>query len=895
MRRSLLAPTAWLLAASVAVAFPQASLGVGPLQPTTYGSPSGTCTLAVDPTTRLGAGAADCRVVNADGVAWERRLPFTLRGACIDDDGYAAGYGYDQGWNGVTPNGQFLIAVLSPSGDVLARHDWPMQSGRGIHSAPVPRVRELVHDAQRRNVLVRVEDEDREGAFESWRVVDLQSGALVESIRPEQRADWNGGRPGSIVDVALLPGTGCYAVCWRFAVDGVSSACADMRLSVVDSAGRTQAELDFPGELGNVGYSLWRTIWTRGTLRIATSEGRFDLWLPSSRALAHLRFVREAPHSTGKLELLGRAPFTPDAGTGAPPGPQPVAARLELALVAETELDAFQSSEPGPIRDIAAIGIEGPGRLQIIRLEDRNIVRMDDRETGRFTSLVLDEDGHVLTERGFGPFEADQPWQWWSLGAGRWLTWPGPVLFDTRLGTAEALTSSGFRDVDGAVGMPGGGFVVLGDRAALFAGVGPALAAYDASGKQLWVVRPRSHAADDVAADSVGRIAVACPWSDVLELFGSDGSALASLDLAELWGRNPSYVARLECDLDGGFLVQESPSAPEVLQLAGDGSIRATIVPRAPDGSTDTKLARNLKVAADGRLWTTDGRALFRLGADGKADRVLGSERVVEVLGAPAQAVIDPLGRLAIRDGATRAVHVFDPHGSRLFAAAGLPGDFEGHSNEGDIAVDREGRLHLSTLVFEGGWLAFDAQGARLGPVDLGGWNQYVPYGVAFAPGTPSYWRIRTTWERQSAVRFELDGREITSIDRRPDRRWFESLQRLAVSPAGHVAVVEETPHSGAGAQLLLYEASGHPRAQIALPSDFDPHRVAHGGRWIALTSFAHADVLLVSDAEHSLHWLRPPTGWDAQRDGVIGFSPNGSELWLLHAAGLKLWRFALP
>lgn len=123
------------------------STGLGaPLQPETYRSPSGEWSLEVDPSSRCGAGAGNYLMTRAGEPIWAKRLEFTLRAVRIDEHGYAAGYAYDRGWNGVAPNGNFVLAVLSPSGEVLGQHAWPTQVGWGIHSSPEPWVRESILD-----------------------------------------------------------------------------------------------------------------------------------------------------------------------------------------------------------------------------------------------------------------------------------------------------------------------------------------------------------------------------------------------------------------------------------------------------------------------------------------------------------------------------------------------------------------------------------------------------------------------------------------------------------------------------------------------------------------------------------------------------------------------------
>lgn len=887
------ATAAWI-ASVVLAALPLQGVRPPPLQPATWRSPSGTWTLDVDPTSRLGAGESECRASRSGVEVWRRRLPFTLRGGSIDDLGRVAGYAYDKGWNGVGPDGNFVIAVLSPAGEVLARHETPMQSGRGIHGAPTPTVVGWIHDNTRERVLARLREEDRDGSIEAWQILDLSSGSRVDAFQPAKRADWDDGRRGSIVDVELLSDSGNFTVCWVFAADGIDPACPDMRVSVVDATGRTLARLDFLGAFDDVGRnasgeSMWRTIWGKGTLSGSSGDGCFEVWLPDPGERAQLLFAPGVDGSPARIDVLGRERFEP--ARPAVPGrePETVEEPLELALLAETALQVPRASEQSPIRDIAAFGIAGPGTLQI--------VRWDDRTSGGYTSLILDEEGRVLAERAFGPFGSERVQSWWSLGKGKWLVWPAAVRIDTRTGSKEPFHAGGFRNVTAAAGAPDGGFVVLGERGFLSSGLHPVLAAYDAAGVQRWSARTGRHDAADLAVDRAGRVAVVSPGADLLELFGTDGSAQRTVDLAQRWGHDPRYVHAIEADTEGGFVVVESPSDTHVLHLATDGSIRAKITPRSPEGSTDVQFPRYLRVAEDGRLWTSDGRALFRLGADGTADRRLGGVRDVDALDHPGTGAIDRVGRLAIRDDATRAVHVFDRHGARLFVAEARPEDFAGarSSREGEIASDFEGNLYVRSHALEAGWLGLDAEGRRLGAVDLGGRSMYVPYDVHFVPGVARYWRVVSRWEGDSAVLFDLERRDLLHIDRRPDRDWFWTLRKLSVAPSGAIAAVDGEHDSQTGEDLLLYEPGGDPLACIDLPTGFYTSQLAHGGGWIALASYAHDELLLVSASDRSPRWVRPPPDWSGRGARAVGFSPDGSELWLLNVAKLKLWRYALP
>ena len=77
--RHVLLP-ALLLATAPELAAAQ-RIGPPDLDPAEYASPSGSYVLRVDPTTRSGAGPADCRLARDGETVWAEPLPFTFRGA----------------------------------------------------------------------------------------------------------------------------------------------------------------------------------------------------------------------------------------------------------------------------------------------------------------------------------------------------------------------------------------------------------------------------------------------------------------------------------------------------------------------------------------------------------------------------------------------------------------------------------------------------------------------------------------------------------------------------------------------------------------------------------------------------------------------------------------------
>jgi hypothetical protein len=885
-------------------------LGPAPLQPATYRSPSGNWSLEVDPTSRLGSGPADYRAARGGDPVWSKHLPFTLREACIDDSGHVAGYGYDKGWNGTTPDGNFLIAVLTSSGEIAAHYEWPLGMSRALHGSPLPWVHAVVHDPEAGSVLFRLESEDEGHSFEQWRIVDLASGRWLDDYRPDVRAGFPPERRADVVNMVSVPGTGLYAISWRGSLQPEDLDAKDLSVTIARRDGATIANLDLPGELDvfsrSNGGDLWRTVRWKGTLMPARREATFFLWHPRSAQRVEYGLKPLSGDEQWLIEELAREPFEPASATTAEDPPNEA---IDLPLLDRVEMTARLSPAPGPIRDLVAFGFVGPGQLQA--------VRCDDGEKGVFTCLLLDEQGNVLLERQL----ADSPVSaWWPIDGGRWLvTRSANQIFksiDAMLVDASGVLHQdacpGFATVTAVSAAPNGGFVVLGNhyevRSAIAQGAGTAVASYDATGSRRWLAsldgEPKAPhsltSSDDVAVSRSGTVAVVDPWKDALGLIGDDGTFLERLELAELWDHDPSYPADIEPDGDSGFLVIENQDSPIVRRIGNDGRVRSSIVPLHPDGSKEDWITRHVRSAPDGRLWTTDGIALLRLSEDGRADLVLGQDRVVANLDHPWCAGIDPLGRIAIFDAGTRALHVFDASGQALQVDPSSPGDFEGAYGEGEILGAFDGSLYVRSSALEGGWLGFDAQGRRLGPIDLGGRTQYDCDDEAFAPAAGEYW-LHGAPNREVAVLRSAEKRVLARIDRRADRRWFERLEALAVAPSGRVAVLENLPWTAplecwsGGSAVAWFDGRGQPLGQAELSNTHTLRTVACSDEWIAAASYETGGIWLLATSSTRLKRFIPPADWNAGQGGAMGFSPDGRELWLVQPSERVLWRYGLP
>lgn len=177
------------IVASVWASLAWASEGPPPiLNPYRAASANGEWVLHVNPTDLLGRGPADYRMEHEGRVAWSNSLPFTLWEAAIAQDGRVAGYAYTHGWRGFSTDGhkagmgQFIVALLAPSGAVLRQHTVPREASRWLHTPPDPLATGLRIDEKRRHFTVRTADPDIRRRREKLTSYGLRNGRKLDAV-----------------------------------------------------------------------------------------------------------------------------------------------------------------------------------------------------------------------------------------------------------------------------------------------------------------------------------------------------------------------------------------------------------------------------------------------------------------------------------------------------------------------------------------------------------------------------------------------------------------------------------------------------------------------------------------------------------------------------------------
>jgi hypothetical protein len=119
--------------------------------PTTYASPSGTYSIFVNPSRPEGVGPATYRLTHAGKVVWSGEKPFTLKAACVTDDGIAAGYAED--------DKTATVIIFSDTGDVRARQEIPLSYG--TDDGPYPDLKGVAFDRDAGILLVTSNDQGK--------------------------------------------------------------------------------------------------------------------------------------------------------------------------------------------------------------------------------------------------------------------------------------------------------------------------------------------------------------------------------------------------------------------------------------------------------------------------------------------------------------------------------------------------------------------------------------------------------------------------------------------------------------------------------------------------------------------------------------------------------------
>jgi len=857
------------------------------LNPRAYVSPSGVFKLEVEPGTMYGQGEGMHRLTRQGKEVWSGKHPFTLWEAAVCDDGTVAGYAYSYGLEGFSPDrrldkgaGDLRVVIFSPDGRL--RLDEPTKRAFRIPDAPPsPMATGMFVNSQTGLFVVRVHGAYSAGAVESWWRYRLSTGKALDRIEPERPSL---AKESNVLFAETVAGTPLVLVQWWPRSPEFGGI-----FSLTDSDGEVVWTYEIPGDYmvpGNAGAKTeidW-SFRNRSAILSTREPSQFDLH--SVRVNKRITFtVKSGDRNSWRVNESLRVDYA------APKAPS-------LADVPETRLrhlgTIVLSTRPAssqPVRQIRCFDIDANGRIGFVRRED----------DGRDSFVLVGPDGAVSRElRLTGQDEGSISLAW--LSGNRWIAIGSGYgegararasFIESDTGTITSVQDFECPAVEATAGMRDGGFVVLAKKD-YGVTITPELMAFDHKGEILWSIGQDStqesklFSPDDVAVTSNGSVVVVDTIRKCVQVFDRGGRYRQTIDLEKAFGRPANYPTGIAAGRDGDIIVHDFSGVPPLWRLTVDGKVVGKMEPRYADKRT-FPLVAGVRSAPDGRLWTTDGDSLLRLGEAGTVDFVLGDKPDANRLGEIGHLAIDHRGLIYAVSRRTSAVHVFDRTGRPIRVVRPLPEDFEVNSNPDCLAVAGDGTLYLSGGVSSHAYLRFDPNGTR------SGWQKYTLDSVSeewcFKPGRQEKWVAGYT----DLFLVDGEGKIVHTIRKCPSGKWLERPGPLACASDGSVAVVAGR-HSMMGledASVNLFAGDGEPLRCIPLPCTGLAYCLAYDGKAVVVSFFSE---LLILGADGTSMKRFVPV--QERKEGPAWqpfLSPDGRELWLFAAGSSVIERYAMP
>ncbi len=636
------------------------------LDPKTYLSPSGGCTLYIDPSEPQGSGGATYRVKKGSQLLWEGKSPFTLWDARIADDGTVGGYAFSKGIDGL---GEFLVLLLDPAGKPLNEERAPRERSRYPDGPNTPQVNGLFLDPHNDRFVVRVADTDLNRGQEVWWCYSLRTGKKLPRFTPKQEHSKDG--PSiSLLHAEPVAGTPFILLHWWRVAFGKTTEQGAI-FTLIDQNGKTLWRKELPHDYNIPGNEkeeerLRYEIWREGAFLPARAPRTFTLWHCAKKQAVTYTI---AP-ATGAVQELGRTPFQ-----RTPPKPITFSApEVHPPLRDTLVLHAPAAGTPPPIRAILHPVPAGAGRLAFLRNEEPvALVVIRDQGTVVFTVPLK------AIPRLVGDSFAALLWR----GGNRFLVFvehenAADPERCTDVYQVDAETDSvtplwGFRvpRVRSLARTPEGGFVLLAS-VHWSSTITERLVAYGRQNKPLWT-KGTDYGSRDTDGPEVlfspeavtvlrdGTVAVLDVIRHTVQLYNARGGFRKLVQLDKAWKRKAEYPSDIYSTPDGGFVVQDFPSTPSVYWMSTSGQLLRTLTPRHPGAKPQDPLT--VFVDHDGHLWVNNTFSLFRLDTKGNADRRLGEAPRAEALREIIEMGIFDDGTILAADKRTNAVHVFDAKG----------------------------------------------------------------------------------------------------------------------------------------------------------------------------------------------------------------------------------------
>ncbi|MEL6107311.1 MAG: hypothetical protein AAFU85_14830 [Planctomycetota bacterium] len=799
------------------VASPAQFLDAVVLKPVTYSSRSKDFQLHIDPTDRHGCGGASYEMTRDGERVWASALPYTLVRVEVTDSGEVVGFAYSHGVEGFDSgdgSGDFRVVILDSSGKPRLNEATERSPSEFLHQYPNPIGRGLLLDQANDRVIFRIGDPDINRQSESWWIYELSTGKSLQRLRPRERmADAEHVR--ALVEAKLIEGTPLTLLrWWRFQhgdPQGRENYLIGAHFALVDENMDPVWERVLPRDYIIHGDEqaqdrLRDHVREHSVILQADGKAKFEIYEASKSERVTYRISDR--DGEWNVEQIERSPLEVEAylrrGTS-----KSVAKEITLSpLQSLGQIQLVTQSRKSPIRGLVDFTFDDRGRIAFIRgqtSEPDAFVLVDsggdlireiplnieaDSNTSGTSCSWISGDRFLLTQAEFGPEKKARGW---------WL--------DAAKQTLSPIAGFDSPPVERLVRFSDDGFVALARMRYKYT-LTESLCAFDGSGRQIWEIESGSGEGDaelfspeDIAVTADDQVAVLDNIRNTIQVFDRDGGFVRKIDLKQRWGRRPNYLSGIRA-LDDGWLIYDFDGSPAYVVADRQGREQRGFTPKLPSGRQLDE--SYYAIAPDGRLWATDGSAIFRLDQNGVVDRTLGTSPESGALANIAGSALGPNGQLYFVDSRSASVHVFDSSGKPKGVCVIDPADFRHELYDASLSVNDSGEVLLCVddISSSGRFVQFSGAGEQARSLKL----RLDTDSVHYQPGTDR--KLALTYE--TAVFLDSRNEVIREITRRPDGKWLIRPVRASFAPNGSFAIL----HFGA---VSLFEANGDPIRTIAI------------------------------------------------------------------------------
>ena len=793
-----------------------------PTDKKTIASPSGRFELTITPLSAWGAGQGSYVLKDAGQIVWQGKRDFFLRGAVVNDAGAVAGYSMNSslyGFSRGTARGdeKLFLWYLDPTGTENKLKEYVRHGMMHSTTKPYGGDPQLYAPANRAILPIL-------GSNEKFPIVDMTRGELLGTF------DFMKARPKGefprLYECKAIRGTDLTALAWEDN-DDLTICVTDLDAKALWSQKYKVADQS-TAERTRVAFAADASI-----ILPAAAEGHFAVHVGAER----IEYVVNASTKEGLISEVRRDGYDPSKIRMA-----------GLTSLHEVKLDLtktikFQSASPGAaskINNVWGLITAGPDRFAYLENSDKS----------QFLVLV-DTKGNVLKRQNIKPSLLPDEESFWSgpywMGGDNFLFSKGSPKFtiiDLNAGKAHDFGIAGLDRLSmmgtNLVRFSDGSIAVNGDTDT-GNGMTSYNAIYDKSGKRIWTLQNSdAYFVQSMAVDSNDRLLVLDNIRSNVYVLDKVGQPLRTINLATAGAGKFGYPSEIVGDPNGGFIISdfqrpEGVSGATMFRFDKDGKYLSSFRPKYPDGrNVDTH--SGVLFTADGGMWSSDGYALLQLDQRGVVKKYVGAPPQPNVITEIASFALGPSYETFIVDSRTRALHAFNPDGSRKYISPLTEVQFAKSWDSG-IEVSRDGSVYIDgadrgeAIVGPDGQLAgfygkprgeLDIRSASLQAGDANRWiSEYddEPLKLTDSAGT-----------KLKGIAFRSDGAFIGTVTSFATS-WDGTVCFSSV-PLGDVGYTFFQPAAGSP-MVNIFTATGNPVTEFRMPewcggkiSAFDGKRV---------------------------------------------------------------------